>query len=422
MPAPPLWLIPLLGAVIGVALPLYAWRSRGRQYAIFSGIMVLISFPMAVVLAVRLQGLLGPIAGWLFVYLFGAAGLQATRLVNARLRQRLYRYAVSLPGMALQALGAISLPYFVVMLPIRGVLWWVGAEGALEALRWLDLLPVAVIAGSVVSSFSLRREIVRFELGGDGPDEIERMPVERHRRSAPPLRERPLRIVQIADPHIGPWQPIHRLRKRLEELMEHDPDLVLLTGDFLTMEGNGTPGCLTEALEPLRRFEGRCFACFGNHDHEAREEVRAAMVANGIALLVDAAAITQTPTGPTQILGADFHREDREEKLGALFAAHPRLDDHLRLLLLHDPLHFRDVPKGEADLTLSGHTHGGQIGLVSFGLDWTVLSRSRWPDHGLFGHGSSRLYVHRGTGFYGFPLRVGVPGEASLMELSRSHS
>ena len=50
-------------------------------------------------------------------------------------------------------------------------------------------------------------------------------------------------------------------------------------------------------------------------------------------------------------------------------------------------------------------------------LDWTVLSRSRWPDHGLFACGRSRLYVHRGTGFYGFPLRIGVPGEASILEL-----
>jgi hypothetical protein len=411
-------LIPLLGALIALALPLYAWRARGRQYGMFTGVMVLISFPMAVVLATRLQDLVGPVVGWLFVYAFCAAGLHAMRLVNAKLRPRFYRYAISLPGMALQALGAISLPYFVVMLPIRGALWWTGAESALESLLWLDLLPVAVIAASVVSSFTLRREIVRFDLGAEGPDEIRRMPVERHRRAAPELEERPLRIVQITDPHIGPWQPIHRLQNRLEEFIAHDPDLVLLTGDFLTMEGNGTPGCLTEALAPLRQLEGRCFASFGNHDHEAPEEVRAAMTANGIRLLVDDGTVTTTPVGPVQILGADYHRGDRAERLTELFAAHPRIEDHLRILLLHDPLHFRDVGKGEADLTLSGHTHGGQIGLVSLGLDWTVLSRSRWPDHGLFGHGPSRLYVHRGTGFYGFPLRVGVPGEASLMELT----
>ena len=57
------------------------------------------------------------------------------------------------------------------------------------------------------------------------------------------------------------------------------------------------------------------------------------------------------------------------------------------------------------------------LGLLSLGIDWTVLSRTRWPDHGLFARGRSRLYVHRGTGFYGFPLRVGVPGEASVLEL-----
>ena len=95
----------------------------------------------------------------------------------------------------------------------------------------------------------------------------------------------------------------------------------------------------------------------------------------------------------------------------------PRRTAALRLLLLHDPLGFVHVPEGAADLVLSGHTHGGQLGLVFLGLDWTVLSRTRWPDHGLFAHGTNRLYVHRGTGFYGFPLRIGVPGEASVLEI-----
>ena len=149
----------------------------------------------------------------------------------------------------------------------------------------------------------------------------------------------------------------------------------------------------------------------------APEEVQRALAANGIRLLIDAEALVETPAGPVQIVGADHYWEEREERVPALLKKFPRRAGHLRLFLLHDPLGFRSVPKGEVDLTLSGHTHGGQLGLVSFGLDWTVLSRSRWPDHGLFGHGASRLYVHRGTGFYGFPLRVGVPGELSLVEV-----
>jgi predicted MPP superfamily phosphohydrolase len=97
---------------------------------------------------------------------------------------------------------------------------------------------------------------------------------------------------------------------------------------------------------------------------------------------------------------------------------HPRIDGTLRVLLLHDPSAFIHVPDGEADLVLSGHTHGGQVGLVSLGLSTTMLSVfTRSPDHGLWGLGSNRLYVHRGTGHYGFPLRVGVPAEESVLHV-----
>jgi predicted MPP superfamily phosphohydrolase len=231
--------------------------------------------------------------------------------------------------------------------------------------------------------------------------------------------DRPLRVVQISDPHLGPWQPVAKLRRRLVSLLSHDPDLVLLTGDFLTMESAGTPGALGRAFMPLRAVAGRSFAILGNHDLECEHEVRAALEASGVRLLVDEEAVVETATGPVQIVGAAWVWRQRREHLHALLQRWPRRPGHLRLLLLHDPSCFHHVPPDEVDLTLSGHTHGGQLGLVSLGLPWTVLSRSRWPDHGLFGQGSNRLYVHRGTGFYGFPLRVGVPGEASLLEVVR---
>ncbi|MEO6419793.1 MAG: phosphodiesterase, partial [Polyangiaceae bacterium] len=77
---------------------------------------------------------------------------------------------------------------------------------------------------------------------------------------------------------------------------------------------------------------------------------------------------------------------------------------------------------GEGDLVLSGHTHGGQVGLLSLGLDWTFISAfaSSFPDHGFWARGTDRMYVHRGTGHYGFPLRVGVPGEESLLKIHRA--
>jgi predicted MPP superfamily phosphohydrolase len=255
-------------------------------------------------------------------------------------------------------------------------------------------------------------------LGNTGPSELQRVPVERHRAREPrPLEEASLRIVQITDPHLGPWQSVRQLQRTLERLLERRPDLVLLTGDFLTMEGRGTPGALAEALAPLQSYEGRCYAIFGNHDHEDPDEVRHALSSNKIELLIDEERVLETPIGPVQLIGADYVGRGREEHIEELLGRFPRRADHVRLLLLHDPLTFLHVPEGDVDLTLSGHTHGGQVGLVSVGLDWTVLSRSRWPDHGLFARGAGRLYVHRGTGFYGFPLRIGVPGEASVLEV-----
>jgi predicted MPP superfamily phosphohydrolase len=419
MDAPITWVA--LALLLGV--PAYAWAVSGRRvYATWGFIILAISLPGMLVLHDRLTAWAAPAwRPWVdaaFLYGVIAAGLHLAHLVRARLRHWTFRVLVSIPGMVSVAVGALSGLWLLVLLPVRGGLWLAGWDGGLDALRWLDLVPVVIGILSVVTSLRRVDEVVRVTLSRSGPDEVARLPVERYRRRPPePLARRPLRIVQITDPHLGPWQPVHRLRRVIADLAAHDPDLVLLTGDFLTMEGAGTPGALARALEPLRALAGRCFAIFGNHDHEAVDEVQHALAANGIELLVDAEALVDTPAGAVQIVGADWVGKGRREHIRDLLARFPRREQHLRLFLLHDPLGFRHVPKDDVDLTLSGHTHGGQLGLVSFGLDWTVLKRSRWPDHGLFGHGGNRLYVHRGTGFYGFPLRIGVPGETSVLEL-----
>jgi predicted MPP superfamily phosphohydrolase len=417
----------VLAIAILFAIPLYALRVRGRAYGIFALVILLLSFPAALILEARLAALLparaAPLLAAGFGYGFLASGVHLASLVRARLRGRAVRAAISLPGMVFLAMGGLAGPFLLALLPVRLGLSLAGLDAALGALRWLDLAPLAVAALSLPTSLRLVEEVVRIPMGAAArarfaPTALERAPVERYRRRPPaPLAEAPLRIVQIADPHLGPFQSAERLRARIERLLAREPDLVCLTGDFLTMEGSGTPGALAEALAPLRPVAARCFAVFGNHDHESPEEVRSALAATGVRLLSDEEALAETPVGPVQILGAEHRFRDGGRHLGALLARHPRRAAHLRLLLLHDPLRFRDVPTDAVDLALSGHTHGGQLGLVSVGLDWTVLSRSRWPDHGLFARGTSRLYVHRGTGFYGFPLRVGVPGEASVLEL-----
>jgi hypothetical protein len=328
-----------------------------------------------------------------------------------------YRLLIRLPGHVFIAGALLCTLWLVLMAPLRGILQLAGAGALLEALRYADFVPVTIAVGSVLTSARHRAvELVHIALGKDGPDRTEPVKVQRTRARGATVPPDALRIVQITDPHLGPWQPVAKLRRHVERLLEHDPHLVMLTGDYLTQDTNELPDALAEAFSPLRALPGRCFACFGNHDHEAPSTVRAALARNGITLLVDAEAVAHTPVGPVQILGANFYRgELRAARLANLVAENPRRSGHPRLLLLHDPSGFAEIPPGEVDLTLSGHTHGGHVGVVGMGLHWTVVKRVGLPDQGLFAHGSNRLYVHRGTGHYGFPLRVGVRGEASVL-------
>ena len=417
------WLFPLIAVATWVVVPLYAARARGRLYAAFAGVILTFSLPAAMVLHARLRELAAQ--DWvdfvdaLFAYSMLAAGIQLAHLVRARMRGPAFRLLVSVPGQTFIAAGMLAGPWLLLLLPFRLLFDAFGATTVLDAWTLVEAFPLAVAVASILTSVSTVDETVRFALAGDGPEAMRRVPVERIRRREPePLARRPLRIVQLTDTHLGPWQSVDRLRRKVAGLVARDPDLVALTGDFLTMESMGSPGVLEEALRPLAPIADRCVAIFGNHDHEAPDHVREAMKALGIRLLIDDECCVDTPVGSVQFVGADFVRSDHATHLGELLGRHPRRDDHLRVLLLHDPVGFHALPEDDVDLVLSGHTHGGQVGLVSLGMDWTVLSPSRWPDQGLFARGRTRLYVHRGTGFYGFPLRVGVPAEHSVLEIS----
>jgi predicted MPP superfamily phosphohydrolase len=419
----PALLFPVLAVATWIGVPLYAAFARGRFYAIFSAVLLSFALPGALVLHARLRTVVpGEVVlpiDVLFAYSMLVSGVQFAHLVRARMRSSAFRWLVSVPGQTFIAGGLLAGPWLVVLLPFRMLFGAFGWEGALVVWSFVEAIPLVVAVASVLTSTAARPETVRIRLAREGPKAIARVPVERFRGTVPEHREarRPLRIVQLTDTHLGPWQSVARLRRRVARLVARDPDLIALTGDYLTMESMGSPGCLARALEPLAPVADRCVAIFGNHDHEAPDHVRDAMKTLDIPLLIDGEACFETRAGRVQVIGSDYLSEDHATRLADLLGRHPRREDHLRLLLLHDPIGFHALPEDDVDLVLSGHTHGGQVGLVSLGLDWTVLSRTRWPDQGLFARGASRLYVHRGTGFYGFPLRVGVPAEHSVLEI-----
>ena len=102
-----------------------------------------------------------------------------------------------------------------------------------------------------------------------------------------------------------------------------------------------------------------------------------------------------------------FARTQHAEIFAHLFATLPARDGAPRILLNHDPRNFFDLPDGAADLVLSGHTHGGHVG-VQLGTDHalTVVGLVGIPDQGVFARGDMRLFVTRCVGFYGYPMRV----------------
>ena len=388
------WIASLAGCV---AVYFAAKARRGALYARFAAILLGIHTLVTGALAPRI-GVIFPVYALLQVTVF----VHFFFLSRPRMRPLAYRVLVSLPAQFFVAGTLLAFPWAIAV-----------AFGAWRpAGMWI---PYAIAALGLVQSFSNRRNEVNIVV-----DRTPAGPLARRRGDAPPEASgsRPLRIVQITDPHLGPFMSVARLRSICERAVAKDPDLVLLTGDFLTMESQETPAPLAAALAPLRALPGRVFACHGNHNHEAPELVARALAEVGATLLVDAAAEVETASGPVQILGMDFHRAGRAERMAEVCGRHPRIPGALRLVLLHDPGAFRHLPEGEGDLVLSGHTHGGQLGLVSLGLPHTILRLFvDMPDHGLWARGRDRLYVHRGTGHYGFPVRIGVPAEESLLRV-----
>lgn len=372
--------------VVGLAL------LRSRAYALFRGITLGLQVLFAAALVHRFSNVLP-----LFCYLHATVFVQSLGLIRPRMRSVAYRTLISVPGAFFGAGTLLALP-------------WVLASAFGFDLPGV-LVPYAAAAIGVLQSLWSREETRDIVVA-----DSQAVPALARHPNSDARVQRPLRLVQITDPHLGPFMSVERLAGICQRAVEKNPDLVLLTGDFLTMESQADPRLLRAALAPLKQLPGRVFACLGNHDHEALATVRHALDDNGVRLLVDEAVSVDTAAGRVQLVGMDFVWRERKQHLARVCAAYPREAGALRIVLLHDPGAFVHLPEGEADLTLSGHTHGGQVGLVSLGLPYTMMRVFvKMPDHGFWARGTDRLYVHRGTGHYGFPLRLGVPSEESML-------
>lgn len=384
-------------ACTAAALLVAAWV--GRKYGARFAVPVIVVLGIQGALATASYRIAGPFAPtfWYFqVAVYGMIGAMA----RGRTPPPWWQPLVSWPASWFVVATFLALPWSV---PGIATAAWV---------------PFAVSALGLIWSLSSRQETVTLDLSTPTPERLTRLPeMIRRRRGLSRPGHAGLRIVQISDPHLGPFMSAARLRRICARAVASEPDLILLTGDYFTRETNGRADLLAHALEPLKAHP-HVFACRGNHDLESPDAVAEGLAAAGVRLLVDEACTVTTRAGKVQVVGMDFHWRDRARAMKGVLVDLVRPADGLRVVLLHDPGAFQHLPADAADLVLSGHTHGGHVGLVSLGLDWTaVRALAGLPDHGAWGVKQNRLYVHRANGHYGFPLRIGVPAEESVLEL-----
>lgn len=227
-----------------------------------------------------------------------------------------------------------------------------------------------------------------------------------------------LRVAHLSDIHVGGAMDRQRLRQVAALTIAARPDLVVHTGDFLTHRGGDFDAPLYEALAQIEAPYGQ-WACLGNHDFDDPDRLTRKLAEAGVIVLRDRIATLDLHGQPLEVAGLDyfFRRADRDEIVRRMVSTwQPRLAP--RLLLNHDPRGFAALPERCADLVLSGHTHGGHIGIqLGAAHAITVVGLAGIPDQGVFRRGDMRMFVTRCVGFYGYPMRVGIPPEIALLVL-----
>jgi uncharacterized protein len=234
------------------------------------------------------------------------------------------------------------------------------------------------------------------------------------------------RIAHLSDFHISPFTPAERIRRFATITNELKPDLVALTGDYIAWDAE-TQRDVVQALAALRAPCG-VFGCLGNHDYETGIEASIAhlFAGEGIRILRQERAPVQREGETFNLIGIDYERllsSDQDHpghKVERYLEGCEKLvaPDLVNVLLSHNPNVFDRAAEMGIDLTLAGHTHGGQLSLefIHRGLS---LSRTATPYvSGLYQKPGGQLYVNRGIGTTGFPIRVGARPEVTLLELT----
>lgn len=224
------------------------------------------------------------------------------------------------------------------------------------------------------------------------------------------------KIAQLSDVHLGPFFDLADFEKLLEHTVNLKPNALVLTGDVfddakLTMQAAKLLDSYVDS------FPQGIFYCRGNHEHFRGIPLLEIALANTrIHNLVNSNVLVADDERPLYIAGADYPM-DREEFdfLQESYTAQALAnipDNAVKVLLAHNPRFVESAANYQAELVLSGHTHGGQLGFMGIPLAPPVFKYMR----GWYHQAKTALYVHCGNGSW-FPFRFGCPPEIAVFEL-----
>jgi uncharacterized protein len=339
--------------------------------------------------------------------------------------------------------GSPSYSWFVRGLFTLSSIWWVGSAACAIALFVYSLFrrfvlfvrqrPIAedpdlgrrhflrkgvgaVIAPFVISGYGVLLERRRFEL--------EHFDILITGLSSSLSQ---LNIVQLTDIHVGPFMPPEELAQYVEAVNQLRPDLIALTGDFVTKSHDEVLPCV-ETLAKLKARYG-IFACLGNHDSYAgvADELTRLFGENGICTLRNDATAVQIGNSKVGVLGIDDPRRGQSDLQRALRAAQKDRGE-VNILLSHRPEIFPTAAREGIDLVLSGHYHGGQVKLLPDPQGLSIARLMTPYAEGLFrlppatrsGAKAASLFVSRGVGISGLPIRINCPPQIAHLTLRKA--
>lgn len=248
-----------------------------------------------------------------------------------------------------------------------------------------------------------------------------------------PTAFRGLKIVQISDIHSGSFSDRTAVEKGIELILSQKPDLILFTGDLVNNEAKEMDD-YADLFKQLNAPLG-VYSTLGNHDYgdyvqwpdpeskkrnlEALKQVHGHM---GWKLMMNEHVILNREEEKIALIGIEnWSSKARFPKYGDLKKGYAGTEGiPFKILMSHDPSHWdaqvrTDYP--DIDLMLSGHTHGMQFGVEIPWLKWSPVQYVYRQWAGLYENGRQKLYVNRGFGFIGYPGRVGILPEISVIEL-----